>query len=95
MKNNYLYKNTIDEIEKSLLLRVPRLQPNENADTDCFPYIYWMINKIKELEGDILADRLKAARWIGWVLRSVEGWGFWDNTKSRDLIRLDRVEGNE
>ena len=49
-----------------------------------------MCNEIKTM-----GNSLKAARWIGYVLRMVEDLGFWDNGKSRDYIREDVKCGND
>ncbi len=55
-----------------------------------YKYLLWMCNEITNMK-----DILKAARWIGYVLRMVEKLNFWNNNISRDYIREDVRVGND
>ena len=86
------YPTTVMEIRIAIQRKYPVAQPDENglASNDVPSYILWMINKIGEMDAFSYAGALKAARWLGWVLRVVESdLNLWDNTKSRELVRSD------
>lgn len=76
-----MYEITIKEIEEF------NFPDKENVD---YQYVLWMCNEIKNM-----TDSLKAARWIGYVLRMVEELEFWDNGVSRYYIRQDVNNGND
>lgn len=40
-------------------------------------------------EAGKITDPEKAGWWIGWILAHMELHGFWDNERSRELIRKD------
>lgn len=54
-----------------------------------------MIDHIKDMCTEVLnmpesiEGRLKAARWIGWMLAQMETLGYWNNEVSRELVRKD------
>lgn len=70
-----MYNNTIKKI---------REYNYYNIDNKDYLYLLWMCDEIEKM-----TDSLKAARWIGYVLRMVEELNFWDNNVSRDYIRED------
>lgn len=76
-----MYKNTIQKI------REYDFQDINNRD---YQYLLWMCDEIEKM-----TDSLKAARWMGYVLRMVEELDFWDNSISRDYIREDVTNGNQ
>lgn len=51
--------------------------------------IAWMCDRIEMME-----DKEKAGRWIGWILAMMECWGEMRNQESRDLVRRDLSEGD-
>lgn len=54
-------------------------------------HLLFMLNQIMSC----LFDERKAARWIGWVLKSCEDLGILTNKESQDFIRLDIMAGND
>lgn len=55
-----------------------------SARRSLYSNIVWMCDRIEVME-----DREKASRWIGWILAMMEMWGGMRNRESRDLIRED------
>jgi hypothetical protein len=55
------------------------------------------IDHLREMIRNIhwIDDERKAARWIGWMLKSCEFLGLFDNEKSRELIAIDIALGND
>jgi hypothetical protein len=51
----------------------------------------FMVMKIQEMG----QQSLKAARWLGWLLRDMEERGFLTNEQSRNLVRVDVQNGDE
>ena len=76
-----LYEYTITKIKKHTF--------NDTCNEN-YQHLIWMCDEISKM-----SDSLKAARWIGYVLRMIEDLGFWDNTVSRDYIREDVKNGND
>ena len=56
--------------------------------------IIHLLEMIKEIQ-DAGPKSLKAARWLGWVLRDMEERGFLTNEQSRNLVRIDVQNGDE
>lgn len=56
-------------------------------------HLAWMVTQVAKLDRTSIEDAIKAARWIGWMLCAAEELGFWDNARSRALIRKDIAEG--
>jgi len=76
-----MYDITIEKIEEYNF---------KNKSSETYQYMLWMCNEIKGM-----SDPLKAARWMGYVLRIVEDLGFWDNGVSRNYTREDVRSGND
>lgn len=82
------YPNTINKIEQKIAEKFTTTQANPDV-TDLPGYTLWMIDQIKNM-GQSENGSLKAARWLGWILRVVENdLNLWDNSFSRDLVRAD------
>ena len=54
-----------------------------------------MADVIETLDTGSIRNATKAARWIGWMARECERLGFWNNGKTRDLIRNDVSDRND
>jgi hypothetical protein len=54
-------------------------------------HVLMMIKEIQDAE----PKSLKAARWLGWLLRDMEERGFLTNEQSRALVRIDVQNGDE
>lgn len=70
-----MYKYTIQKIREF------NYQDINNKD---YQYLLWMCSTLEKM-----TDDLKAARWIGYMLRMAEDLRFWDNAVSREYIRKD------
>lgn len=53
-----------------------------------------ILEMLKEVQ-DAEPKSLKAARWLGWVLRDMEERGYLTNEQSRNLVRIDVQNGDE
>lgn len=86
----YYYSCTLAELTK-------KLGPTERVENPMGKptreHLAWMVEQVAHLDRSSLDDALKAARWIGWMLLAAEIIGFWSNSQSRALIRLDREAG--
>ena len=87
------YVQTITEVLRTIQDKFPGIKESNvlNKDQSNLPnYFVWMCNSVLKFNYSSWADALKAARWIGWILRAAEqDLRLWDNTKSRNLIRND------
>lgn len=65
----------------------------ENLDSGREPtigHICWMCGEIQRFDTADIDAALKAARWVGWVLRWMESQNFWSNATSKELIKADK-----
>ena len=69
-----MYPNTIAAVR----LRADRAPGDDAAH---------LVDMCAEVEA--MTDRERAGRWVGWMLCKAETLGWWDNTTSRDLVRVD------
>ncbi|KKR43645.1 hypothetical protein A2434_02035 [Candidatus Woesebacteria bacterium RIFOXYC1_FULL_41_14] len=90
------YRSTLDEIDKIIKDSKPEIRPDENGleNGNIEGYTLWMTSQIRAMNHDSQEIALKAARWVGYVLRMVEEKGYWDNERSRELIRGDISQQN-
>lgn len=83
----YYYVNTLASLtmilERNTAAKHPQAKPT-------LSHMAWMVKEITTFDRHSMADALKAARWIGWLLCAAEMHGFWDNNRSRALIRMDK-----
>lgn len=56
-------------------------------------HLQWMCGQLENMDPFSLSAALKAARWIGWILRDIEAMNIWPNSVSRDLVRADALGG--
>jgi hypothetical protein len=91
------YPQTIAAVRAAIRDRHGSLEPNEYGIRDDLPgYLLWMVGQVESWpatapsELSALEASVKAASWMGWVNRSMEVLEFWDNDRSRDLIRADK-----
>lgn len=78
-----------------ITLQAIRLRAGPILDEDTIPdvaHLEWMADEMAKMD-----DPIRESRWIGWMLCAAEALGWWDNSVSRDLIRVDNVlrEGME
>lgn len=85
------YPNTITAVRKILRDNFLGLEAKEGFD-NLPAHLLWMTEKIESMMG---SESAKAGRWIGYVLRGVEGLGLLTNEESRNFIRKDVATGNE
>ena len=92
-----LYEHTIGELQKMIINKFPEAVP-ESMDIDTIDrsdharvcrYILWMFDEIKTF-----TNKVKAGRWIGWILSRMEEMGFIENKDSRNMTREDKRLGN-
>jgi hypothetical protein len=88
------YKQTLAAVV--LALDVNNVVACEHPEAKGEAHILWMCHQIAYLERTA-SNSLKAARWIGWILKAVEDIESlgWTNRISRDLVRRDIEEGND
>lgn len=91
------YEHTLTTLEGAIREKFPHAVPREDAISNDMPsYLLWMIEKIRSMNRTSLKDALKAARWLGWILAVIEReLLFWDNRRSREIVRQDVKEGND
>lgn len=89
------YEHTRLAVGTELFNRYQKPEPNPDGIEDDLPgYLLWMTREVGNMSPDIPGS-LKAARWIGRILRCCEElFEDWDNARSRDLIREDKALGN-
>ena len=77
-------------------LAFPGVVAKEHPEAKGAPHLMWMCDQIESFD-QTAPNSLKAARWIGWILKAVEDIESlgWTNSISRDLIRRDVEEGND
>ncbi len=91
-RSGYYYTETLAELV-ARLGSVQRVQNLHGKPT--LEHMAWMAQEIASLDTSSLEDAIKAGRWIGWMLLAAEQvHGFWDNTRSRELIRRDVSKQN-
>jgi hypothetical protein len=86
------YRHTIYAVRLAFPGVVAKVHPEAKGA----PHLMWMCNQIEYFD-QTGPHALKAARWIGWMLKfveDIESLG-WTNSISRDLIRRDVEEGND
>lgn len=82
------YPRTLLAIKAALLEKDPYLEPQEEflqepGKAAPLSYLLWAVMLIWNMEDP------KAGRWLGWLLAQIEFHGFWDNIRSRELVRSD------
>lgn len=91
------YAGTIDTIRNEINRRFPTAAPKteELAEGEVASpsYILWMCAEVEKMDRTSMKAALKAARWMGWVFAHVECLEFWDNTRTRELVRADVQQG--
>jgi hypothetical protein len=92
------YEATRAAIKESLKEKYGIIDADENGivNSNIAGYILWMLDSVERMNVQSLDHALKAARWMGWILRVVEeDLKLWENDKSRDLVREDVGLGND
>lgn len=84
---SHYYPVTITAVRRELSA------PPIGALPDQVRHLQWMCGEIDGLDPYSLSVALKAARWIGWILRAMEEMNIWSNETSRDLVRADALHG--
>lgn len=90
------YSHTTEALLTEIKNRFPDATPQEALNEESIEnYLMWMTIEIQRIPKDI-DGALKAARWLGWILRAAEtDLKLWDNARSRELVRKDREAGND
>lgn len=86
----YYYVNTLAAFATVLKGVQPQEDPEGKPTRE---HLAWMLVQVGHLDRTSLGDAFKAARWVGWMLLASEQLGFWDNARSRALIRADVEAG--
>lgn len=91
------YRNTLDVVDSAIKGAKPEIQPDEKGleNGNIEGYALWMTSQIRAMNCGDIEVAMKAARWIGYVLRIVEERGYWGNERSRELLRSDISEKNQ
>jgi hypothetical protein len=92
VRGSLLFPKTWGVIKNILLTGDQELQAQETyiqKPGEAAPpsYLLWMLEKWWEMGP---GDEIKVNRWLGWILAQMEFHGFWDNSKSRELVRSER-----
>jgi hypothetical protein len=84
------YPYSLRTVEEALRSKFPETEPDPEAiDSDPAAYILWMIQHTREMKTTSVKEAVKAGRWIGYIFRWVEELGLWNNTRTREIIRID------
>lgn len=90
------YRVTIAAIRSVIEKKFPSITPKESLSPGDEPgNLLWMADSIENLNRRSIADAVKAGRWIGWMLCKCEHLEFWDNPRSRELVREDKGLKND
>lgn len=96
-KKRSYYKHTSKAIKEAILKSFPDAKPDQKGiERNKQGYILWMLTEIEQMDTTSKASGRKAARWIGWICKTVEDdLKLWDNKRSRELIRQDVSEKSD
>jgi hypothetical protein len=92
------YPQTIAAVKSEIQKGFGAVEVNERGleANDLPGYLLWMIREVERWSRETPSAELateaavKAASWMGYVLRGMEELGLWDNARSRELIRADK-----
>lgn len=84
------YPNSLDTIERALRERFPGVESDGGAIiTNAPAYLLWMVEQVRGMDSSSYEEAAKAGRWLGYIFRGVEELGLWDNTRTREITRVD------
>lgn len=90
------YEITIAEIRSLIWKRFPNAVSRENLEPGGeAENLLFMADVIEALDTSSIRNATKAARWIGWMTRECEILGFWNNDRTRELVRGDVFAKND
>ncbi len=77
------YPNSRRQFTKIILKKFPNAKITE--DMNKLPeYLLWMLEEIEKMDGS-----RKATRWLGYVIGRIETLELCNNSKPRDIVRID------
>lgn len=93
------YQNSLRKIVSVIKQRKPDLKPVEHITMNFqtpdeeLAHVLWMAEEFPKRFDNSIKDAVKAARWIGWMFKSLENLGYLTNFDSRDMARKDKEAG--